>query len=267
MRVWPGSSAALGICSRQGLGKLRHLDTHTLWVQQAVRSGRLQLKKVPGESNPADLLTKHSISQEKAEQLIKLYDCYYRNGRAESAPAMRTGASEKPTLAKAGQGSELGVVGANEPCMPHNLWAQEELDARYPSLRAVADLELDDLSRLEDERLYAAGMSVVQQVLEEMTTHGRRRRAPADAMPREAHQGQAEINDAGRQRRAGAQEELERAEPLNSVVLRNLADLKTLSPRRSAGKAVPTRANQNGAARGSASESQCLLDTGQAELP
>ena len=71
LRVWTDSSAALGICSRQGLGKLRHLDTHTLWVQQAVRSGRLQLKKVPGESNPADLLTKHSISQAKAEQLIK----------------------------------------------------------------------------------------------------------------------------------------------------------------------------------------------------
>ena len=30
------SSAAIGICNIQGLGKLRHLDTHTLWIQQAV---------------------------------------------------------------------------------------------------------------------------------------------------------------------------------------------------------------------------------------
>ena len=44
LRVWTDSSAALGICSRQGLGKLRHLDTHTLWVQQAVRSRRVELK-------------------------------------------------------------------------------------------------------------------------------------------------------------------------------------------------------------------------------
>ena len=29
IRVWTDSSAALGICSRQGLGKLRHIDTHT----------------------------------------------------------------------------------------------------------------------------------------------------------------------------------------------------------------------------------------------
>ena len=48
LRVWTDSSAALGICSRQGLGKLRHLDTHTLRVQQAVRSKRLVLKKVLG---------------------------------------------------------------------------------------------------------------------------------------------------------------------------------------------------------------------------
>ena len=59
LRVWTDSSAAIGICSRQGLGKLRHLDTHTLWIQQAVRTGRVDLRKVPGESNPADILTKH----------------------------------------------------------------------------------------------------------------------------------------------------------------------------------------------------------------
>ena len=69
LRVWTDSSAALGICSRQGLGKLRHLDTHTLWVQQAVRSKRLVMKKVSGEENPADLLTKHSLSQERASKL------------------------------------------------------------------------------------------------------------------------------------------------------------------------------------------------------
>ena len=63
LRVWTDSSAAIGICTRQGLGKLRHLDTHTLWIQQAVRTGRVDLRKVLGEENPADLLTKHSLSR------------------------------------------------------------------------------------------------------------------------------------------------------------------------------------------------------------
>ena len=47
-RVWTDSSAGIGICSRQGLGKLRHLDTYTLWIQQAVRIGRVDLRKVDG---------------------------------------------------------------------------------------------------------------------------------------------------------------------------------------------------------------------------
>ena len=83
LRVWTDSSAALGICSRQGLGKLRHLDTHTLWVQQAVRSKRLVLKKVLGEENPADLLTKHSLSKERLLKLAALFGCHFRDGRAE----------------------------------------------------------------------------------------------------------------------------------------------------------------------------------------
>ena len=69
LRVWTDSSAALGICSRQGLGKLRHLDTHTLWVQPAARSKRIELKKAMGEENPADILTKHSLSKERLASL------------------------------------------------------------------------------------------------------------------------------------------------------------------------------------------------------
>ena len=64
VRVWTDSSASIGICSRQGLGKLRHIDTHTLWVQQAVRTCRVDLKKVLGSENPADLPTKHNLSLE-----------------------------------------------------------------------------------------------------------------------------------------------------------------------------------------------------------
>ena len=61
------SSVALGIGGRQGLGKLRHLDTHALWIQQAVRTNKEDLRKVLGEANPADLVTKHSISRQRME--------------------------------------------------------------------------------------------------------------------------------------------------------------------------------------------------------
>ena len=54
VRVWTDSSAAIGICSRQGLGKLRHTDTQALWIQEHVRTKNIILKKVRGEVNPAD---------------------------------------------------------------------------------------------------------------------------------------------------------------------------------------------------------------------
>ena len=37
VRVWTDSSAAVWICGRSGLGKLRHVQTHTLWSQERVR--------------------------------------------------------------------------------------------------------------------------------------------------------------------------------------------------------------------------------------
>ena len=87
--VWTDSSAALGIATRSGLGKLRHLETHTLWVQEKVRTGAIAVKKVRGEINPADLFTKHLASREKVHQLLGLFGCEYREGRAKSAPLLR----------------------------------------------------------------------------------------------------------------------------------------------------------------------------------
>ena len=61
--------------------------------------------------------------------------------------------------------------------MPHNELDPRELEEAYPSLEAVDDLGLDDLTRLEDESLYSAGMVVVQGILHEMATTGRTRYA------------------------------------------------------------------------------------------
>ncbi len=64
LRVWTDSGAAIGICNKQGLSKLRHLDTDTFGIQHA-GTGRVDLRKVLGEDNPADLLTKHSNSVQR----------------------------------------------------------------------------------------------------------------------------------------------------------------------------------------------------------
>ena len=104
LRVWTDSSAAIGICSRQRLGKLRPLDTHTLWIQQAVRMGRVDLRKVLGEEKLADLFTKHSLSRQRLEKLAELHGCGNLGGRAASAPKMREGESTKSTMMSEGRG-------------------------------------------------------------------------------------------------------------------------------------------------------------------
>ena len=55
------SSTARSIANRTGVGKLRHIETRVLWVQQASGECRFGLCRVAGKDNPADILTK-SIS-------------------------------------------------------------------------------------------------------------------------------------------------------------------------------------------------------------
>ena len=87
--MWTDSSAVMGICTRQGLGKLRHIDTQTLWVQEKVRTKQITLRKVLGDVNPADLLTKFLVGKEKLDQLIKLFGLVALKGRAKSAPLLK----------------------------------------------------------------------------------------------------------------------------------------------------------------------------------
>eukprot|EP00973_Karenia_brevis_P062884 8742419-Karenia_brevis.AAC.1 len=37
---------------------MRHLEIRDLWLQKEVQDGRLVVSRVPGEENPADLMTK-----------------------------------------------------------------------------------------------------------------------------------------------------------------------------------------------------------------
>ena len=57
VRLWTDASAALGISKRSGLGRIRHLDTHTLWLQEKVRTGAVEVRKIKGEENPCLLYT------------------------------------------------------------------------------------------------------------------------------------------------------------------------------------------------------------------
>ena len=65
------SSAAKGIASRSGVGKVKHLDLKELWLQDHVRSGKIRIRKVSTDSNWADLGTK-SLSGQRVGDLLRI---------------------------------------------------------------------------------------------------------------------------------------------------------------------------------------------------
>ena len=96
IRVWTDSSATLGICGRQGLGKFRHIDTRSIWLHQKLRAGALEVKKVRGDVNAADLFAKHLPSEDRVVDLCRLFRCRFASGRAAGAPSLkRIGLEEK----------------------------------------------------------------------------------------------------------------------------------------------------------------------------
>ena len=111
LQLHTDSAAAIGIASRSGLGKLRHLQVHLLWVQQHVRNKVFELLKVPGKENPADLLTKHLAQADIGDHLHRLR-AVKREGRADSAPATLSASLITPQMRER-TGSTQGEIGEN----------------------------------------------------------------------------------------------------------------------------------------------------------
>ena len=82
------SSAAKGIASRRGVGKVRHLETRTLWIQDHVTSGRIRMKKILGTENPADIMTKY-LSAPKLSSLLARIPLQRCGGRSALAPKLQ----------------------------------------------------------------------------------------------------------------------------------------------------------------------------------
>ena len=82
--VYADSSAALAIADRRGSGKLRHICIRKLWLQEKEQRGEVELRKVKGQHNPADLLTKY-MSSARMEELMRRIGQVKEAGRARTA--------------------------------------------------------------------------------------------------------------------------------------------------------------------------------------
>ena len=70
-----------------------------------MRNGEIELRKVKGEVNSADLFAKLIGSQDTILQLLELFGCECRGGRAESAPLFRKKVDDDVGHAHASEGT------------------------------------------------------------------------------------------------------------------------------------------------------------------
>ena len=105
------ASAAIGIGSRLGLGKVRHIEVNQLWLQDKVYNGEVTLNKVKTDENIADALTK-AVSAETLSYHVEHSCGECRRDRHRIAPTIE----EKIEDAEAGpaQGQWLESVAAEE---------------------------------------------------------------------------------------------------------------------------------------------------------
>ena len=89
IEVKTDAAAAIGICRRRGLGKVRHLHTADLWIQDKIRTKDILLSKVHGAVNPSDMLTKH-VDRQTLEKHLRTLGLREEHGRPDLAPSLET---------------------------------------------------------------------------------------------------------------------------------------------------------------------------------
>lgn len=105
--VYADSSAALAIADRKGSGKLRHINIRMLWIQEQERKEAVETKKIKGEMNPADLLTKY-LQSSRSEDHRRRLGQQKREGRAEAALEVKGKATGNPSAQQQGTLRSVG---------------------------------------------------------------------------------------------------------------------------------------------------------------
>ena len=83
-RLYVDSEAAIGVVSRRGNGRLRHVRVGMLWIQERVEDGIISVRKVLGTENPADAMTKY-LPASKMNQYMEVMSQVYKGGRADTS--------------------------------------------------------------------------------------------------------------------------------------------------------------------------------------
>jgi hypothetical protein len=76
VRVHVDSSVAISLAHREGLGKAKHIAIQHLWMQERVKAKDVEVVKVLGRDNPADLFT-NNLTADRTVYLLGIMGCSY----------------------------------------------------------------------------------------------------------------------------------------------------------------------------------------------
>ena len=85
VKILTDATTGKSLAARRGLGKVRHIEVSELWIQQKVRDNKIELTKIKGTFNLADLFTKH-VDRAKLDQMVEALGGVHMAGRSEIAP-------------------------------------------------------------------------------------------------------------------------------------------------------------------------------------
>ena len=142
------ASAALGVVRRKGLGKLRHIETNFLWVQDVAAGKKIEYVKQPGSENPSDICTKH-VARDLCETHCKAMACGFVQGKSE-------------------QGFSIGLVeamAAEDVIL--ETWRREDLGSRYLRRPGRGGPNIKDVLQRNTIRT-ADGMTILEEDARDM---------------------------------------------------------------------------------------------------
>ena len=87
VKVLTDATTGKSLASRRGLGKVRHIEVSELWSQQKVQDNKIELTKIKGTFNPADMFAKH-VEKDKTDLMVEALGGMHMGGRHEIAPEL-----------------------------------------------------------------------------------------------------------------------------------------------------------------------------------
>ncbi|CAK0843308.1 unnamed protein product, partial [Prorocentrum cordatum] len=147
VNVRADSTASKGVFRRRGVGRIRHLHAPLLWVQQKRAQKELNIRKVPGEENPADLGA-NELARPVMEKHLTACCFYFARGSHPRALSAQLDSRPGEVNGLSGDGGDQSLKAVNE--------CERELFAVDPTLHYLNysdcewTMEADESARLAE---------------------------------------------------------------------------------------------------------------------